>query len=127
MAKKATTIRRVLIVENELLLGAGIEHLLAGETDLDVMGITRVDEVKLLEEIRFSQPEVVILDRATCLINPTKLITRLPDYPCLRVIVISANDNLMQIFERQQVLVTHVHGLASLFYSVISYAKGGTA
>lgn len=124
-ANKAANIRRILIVENELLLGAGIEHLLAGEADLDVMGIAGVDEANLLNEIKRSQPDIVILDRATCLINPVKLLTQLQVYPHLRVIVISADDNIVQIFEKQEVLVTRIRDLASLFYAVISYSKGG--
>lgn len=125
-ANEATHMRRILIVENELLLGAGIEHLLTGEADLDVTGIAGADEAILLKEIKHFQPDVVILDRATCLIHPTKLLAQLQDYPHLRVIVISADDNTVQIFEKQQILVTRIRDLASLFYTVINYSRGGT-
>ena len=121
-----TTMQRVLIVENELLLGAGIEHLLAGEADLNVRGIARADEAVLLEEIKLSQPDVVILDEATCLTDPMKLLAHLQDHPRLRVIVVSANDNVVQIFDKQQVLVNQTSDLASLFYTVIAYSKGAT-
>jgi len=117
--------QRVLIVENESLLGAGIEHLLAHEPDLNVVGIARADEAVLLEEIKLSQPDIVILDRATCLTNAMKLLAHLQDCPKLRVIVVSANDNVVQIFDKQQVLVNQTTDLASLFYTVIAYSIRG--
>jgi len=120
-----TTMQRILIVENESLLGAGIEHLLAGEADLNVVGIARADEAVLLEKIKLSQPDVVILDEATCLTNAMKLLAHLQDCPKLRVIVVSANDNVVQIFDKQQVLVNQTTDLASLFYTVIAYSIRG--
>lgn len=115
--------QRVLIVENERLLGAAIEHLLTSEVDLKVMGLAQADEPVLLEEIKLSQPDVVIMDQTTFLTDPMKLLAHLRDFPRLRVIVVSANDNIVQIFDKQLVLVTQTADLASLLYTVIAYSK----
>ena len=43
--------RRVLIVENQTLLGAGVHSLLGDETDLDIRGISPHDQTELIRDI----------------------------------------------------------------------------
>lgn len=106
--------QRVLIVEHQLLLGAGVQSLLTGEADLDVIGISPADQLELVQEIRRFRPDVVVLDEVTYLANPTKLLVFLKNHPKLRVVVVSANDNLVCIYNKQQVLVTRATDLINI-------------
>lgn len=112
--------QRVLIVENQSLLGAGIEKLLASEPNLHVMGIAPVHEAALLDEINRYQPDVIILDVITRLTNPTKLLAQLQHYPQLKLIIVNGNDNLLQIHHKQQTLITQAADLVT----IIQYRDG---
>jgi chemotaxis response regulator CheB len=105
---------RILIIENESILGAGIERLLADRARLDVIGVTSVNGTMLIDTIKQLQPDVIILDEAHLLAMPFNFLTALLDYPSLRVMVISAHHNRVQICHKQQLLVTQVTDLVSL-------------
>lgn len=110
----AVHVQCVLVVENETLLGAGIECMLAAETDLDVIGVMPPDVNGLLDAIRCYQPDVVILDEASPLAQFTRLLAQLPDFPSSRILIVSADDDRVQVFDRQQVLVTPTNSLATI-------------
>ena len=93
---------RVLIVENQLLLGAGLQRLLSDETDLDVIGISPRNQLELVQEIRQLKPDVVFLDRDSRLIDATDLLSFLEDFLELRVVVINTNDHLAHIYNRRE-------------------------
>lgn len=105
---------RVLIVENQLLLGAGLQNLLSGETDLDVIGISPRNQLELVQKIRQIQPDVVFLDKDSRLTNATDLLTFLENFSKLRVIVVNANDNLAHIYIKKQILATPTAQLISI-------------
>jgi hypothetical protein len=106
--------QRVFVVESELLLGAGVASLLSRESDLQVIGIMPDDEAALVEQIKRCEPDVVVLNEATYLIEATTLLALLPDYPELRVLVLSASDDKVQVFDKHQIMVTDAVGLAKL-------------
>lgn len=93
---------RVLIIENQLLLGAGLQSLLSGETDLDVIGISPRNQLELVREIRQLQPDIVFLDKDSRLTDATDLLTFLENFPELRVVVINANDHLVRIYNKRE-------------------------
>jgi hypothetical protein len=107
-----TGVWRVLVVENQRLLGAGIEILLSREAGLQVIGVTPEDEVALRQAISRSQPDVVVLDGATT--DSARLWALFQDYPELRVVVVSADDGLVRTYEKRQVIVTRAADLAVL-------------
>ena len=106
--------QRVLIVENQLLLGAALQDLLTGEAELDVVGISPRDQVELVREIRRIRPDVVLLDENSCLTKPAKLLAFLEDYPRLRLLLVNADDHLVRIYSKQEILVEHVPQLVNI-------------
>lgn len=52
---------RVLLVDDHAVLRSGLEQLLAGEPDIDVVG-TAADGAAALEEVRRTSPDVVLMD-----------------------------------------------------------------
>lgn len=107
--------RRVLVVENQRLLGAGIQRLLMQEADLEVAGVTPADEAALVEEIRRFGPDWVILDEATA--SADMLCGLFPDGMELRVAVLRADDALVQIYEKRRIKSASAADLMALFRS----------
>jgi len=108
-------VQRVLIVENKLLLGAGIETLLANEPEVDVIGITPVDENSLIQEIYHIQPDVVVLDAETTLIDPNnKQLSQLQENLQFRTITVSANDNLIRVYDKQEIMIVQTTNLIKI-------------
>ncbi len=106
--------QRVLIVENGLLLGAGIKNLLSREADLDLVGLTPSNEAELIKNIKLFKPEVVILDEATYLTNAIRLLALLKNYPELRLVVVNTNNNLMYVYDKQKRLVSQATDLVNV-------------
>ncbi len=98
---------RVLIVENQLLLGAGLQKLLSDQADLEVIGISPCSQLKLVQEIRQIQPDVVFLDNDSHLTDAIDLLNFLEKIPRLRVIVVSADHDRVQIYNKHQIQLSH--------------------
>ncbi len=95
--------QRVLIIENELLLGAGIQVLLAAEVDLDVIGIAAIDEERLAQELSRLRPDVIILDETSRLACPDKLQVLLNGTSQVQIVVISASHDLIRIYNKREI------------------------
>ncbi|MFQ5617188.1 MAG: hypothetical protein ACE5GO_12115 [Anaerolineales bacterium] len=121
---KAASGQQVLVVENDLLLGAGVEALLTREMDLNVLGITPKDEAALMVEIGAVQPQVVVLNEATRLMDPVNFLALFKKCPQLRMIVlVNASNNWVKIYNKQQVLLTQDTGLANIIRKSSSHPQ----
>ena len=94
---------RILIVENQLLLGAGLQRLLSDMTDLDVIGVSPRNQLELVQEIRQLQPDIIFLDKDSRLTDAIELLSFLENLPKLRLIVLSASDYQAQIYNKQEI------------------------
>jgi len=99
-------------MENQQLLGAGIERLLRREPDLRVTGVMVDDEAALLEQIDDSRPDVVVLDAAAG--DSDQLCKIIQDRCQVQVVEVSADKGLVWIYEKRQVVVEHAAELAAL-------------
>jgi DNA-binding NarL/FixJ family response regulator len=98
-------VRRVLIVENQTLLGAGVHSLVGDETSLEVRGVSPHDPTELIRDIQSFQPDIVIVNKISGLIAPLNLLAALENHANLQVIVVSADDNRVCIYDKRQLLV----------------------
>ncbi|MCB0170414.1 MAG: hypothetical protein KDJ97_07665 [Anaerolineae bacterium] len=103
--------RRVLIVENDLLLGAGVEHLLIRETNLEVIGISPQNEEELFRKIRRLQPEIIILDETTYLTQSNRLLTTLRQDHDFHLIIVNADKNIVYIYHKYTVMLRQISDL----------------
>ena len=69
----------------------------------------------LMAEIERHQPNVVVLERGTCLSELETLAKALVRFPELRVIVVSEQNNWLHIYSKEEILVTQATNLVSLF------------
>jgi DNA-binding NarL/FixJ family response regulator len=107
-------VRRVLIVENHLLLGAGIQDLLNGQTGLELIGVSPSHQEELVREIRRVRPDVVVIDEDSQLTDPTDLLASLKNHLTLRVVVLNTSDDVVRIYDSQEVSVTQTSQLINI-------------
>jgi DNA-binding NarL/FixJ family response regulator len=100
---RSTAFNRVLVIDNQGIMGAGMEKLLAGDQALEVIGVATLNEQTLVQEIWQLQPDTIILTLESEVINPYRLLEVLQDYGHLRIILASVNSNVMDIYDRQQI------------------------
>jgi chemotaxis response regulator CheB len=91
-----------------------MQSLLVNEENIDVISITASDQADLLRNIKQFQPEVVILDDDSDLTNPGGLLANLNDVPQCRLVIVSANEDFVKVFEQRQVFVRKASKLADL-------------
>jgi chemotaxis response regulator CheB len=113
-SNRTINMQRILILENQRLVGAGIQFLLDGEADLDVIGISFHDSEELAQIINKSEPDVIVLDEVGHLTHLTRLLPLLNDWTKLRIVVVSGQDNLIRIYSRQEVFVTRASQLINI-------------
>ena len=120
LSRKASAVNRqhILVIEDNLLSEL-ISRLLSRATDLDVVGLAPRDEAALVEEIRRIRPAVVVLDADTKLTDPDDLLCLLDDELDSRVIAVSADDNTVRVYDKQQVLITRGGDLVAIVRSWI--------
>lgn len=104
---------RVLIVDNQGIMGAGMEELLSKEPSLEVFGISTASETALVQNISRLQPDTVILTLESKGTTPTRLMELLYDYGRLRIIRVSMNSNIFEIYEKQKIILNSVDTLLS--------------
>jgi len=106
--------RRVLVATKEMLLGAGIESLLIGQKELDFIGIISNSNIELINKINRLKPEVVILDENMYLVNAKELMACMEKWPEMRLVVVSTNENRMQVYNKRQFQVTQSMDLVEM-------------
>ncbi len=119
--------QRVLVVENKLLLGAGLEMLLQQNDNLEVIGISPGNEEELIREIRYFNPSVIIIDETTYLTHTLRLLALLRKFHELRLVIVSANDNLIHIYHKHNLLLTKPADLINIVlqnYSQMYWERG---
>ena len=97
---------RVLIIDNDLLVGAVVQMLLAAVASLDIIGISPKNPTDLVKHIDHHQPNVIIVEETSRFVVPVKLYQLFRETPHLRIIVVSANNDMVQIYGKQEILVT---------------------
>ena len=97
--------RRVLIVENQTLLGAGVHSLLWEENGLELYGVSPHGQAELIQDIGRFQPDILVMDKSSHLVAPLNLLAALENHAQLQVVVVSADDNQVCIYDKRQLLV----------------------
>jgi DNA-binding NarL/FixJ family response regulator len=104
ISSRSVNFNRVLIVDNQGLMGAGMEKLLSEEPSLEVFGITTESETALVQNISRLQPDIIILILESQETTPIRLLELLLDYGRLRIIRVSLNSNMFEVYEKQQMI-----------------------
>ncbi len=96
--------QRVLIVNNHLLMWAGVEKLLSTNPGhVQIIGASPQGETDLVKDIWHFLPDVIILSAQSQRFNPTRLLSLLENYGSLRLIAVSETDNSLEIYEKRRI------------------------
>jgi len=106
--------QRVLIVENHLLVGAGIQALLTRQPSLEVCGIVPNRYTDLVDGIQRFHPDVVVLGEGNHLGYLGQLLPLMNDRHRFRILVISPDIDIVRIYEKQEAFATSTSQLVDL-------------
>jgi chemotaxis response regulator CheB len=95
------TLKRVLIIQCESLLGAGVESLLTGLGKMLVEGVEQDDLGAIIAAIQAQKPDVIIMDEKTLANHALEFLQFLEQYPQLRVVVVNSHHNYLQVFDKR--------------------------
>ncbi|MCB9419573.1 MAG: response regulator transcription factor [Ardenticatenaceae bacterium] len=108
-----TTTQRVLVIDNDSIMGAGVETLLANSEKLQVIGTAPQNEDDIVHDVWQFSPDVIILNYQSQLTTPVRLLSLLNNYRSFRLIVVSEDDNMMEVYEKRQFTARHHSDLAT--------------
>lgn len=94
---------KVLIVNDNRLLGAAISSLLSKESDMELFGVAPTSTPELISSIRKLRPDTIILDS----LHPAskhipQLLTSAADISDLCLVVVNADQNQLNVFSVHQ-------------------------
>lgn len=106
----------VLFVESGSLLDQGMESLLGREGDIQISGITYSDDDAFLRQISDLRPDVILTNAEGPLnsIQILELLEANPTLTTLKVIMVRPDDNVIDVYERQQVTARRSADLIAL-------------
>jgi hypothetical protein len=97
------------------LLAQAIEFFLKAEDTWQVIRISADQSVEdLFEQIKRIRPDVIILHTGNCAGNTSLAAQLLQDFPKLRVITTSLEDNQMQVYSKYSIRVRNASELLSI-------------
>jgi DNA-binding NarL/FixJ family response regulator len=113
--------RRVLIVEGGSLLEESLQALLSREPDLQVMVASFADETAFLRDVAATRPDVILMSESGPLTSErmVELLKRVPALTWLRVIAVRPQDNTINVYEHQRVVINEVGDLLNLVRSAV--------
>ena len=108
----------VLAVLTASLFTVAVTSLLAAEPSLRVVASEATSFADLLREINCLDPDVILLEESMLLTTNTSLIDLMNTYSELRVIVVSENNNWLQVFRKKTQLITSAADLIEAIHTV---------
>ncbi len=111
--------KRVLVISGEQLLLAGVRHILDQEGDLEILSTPISDVVAITQEIELFKPEVIVVEESMPWANSLMMFDLLKAYPELRVVVVSADENRLQVYEKKEILIYQLGD----FFSAVGVGK----
>jgi DNA-binding NarL/FixJ family response regulator len=107
--------KTIVLWGREDLLSSSVELFLTAQKGWKVINISNEENFDaLLLAVDKAHPDVVILQQGDRAGNSNLPIKLLQDHPGLRVITVNLNDNLMEVYSKQNILVKSASDLISV-------------
>jgi chemotaxis response regulator CheB len=106
--------RRVLVVQGDSLMSSGVLRLLSDEPGLRVIGTKPADEGALLTKVARFRPDVVLVEAASHLTDPVRLLSLVQHYPALRVVVMGPDRDVAEMYDRTEIVMAEVANLLAV-------------
>jgi len=107
--------KMIVLWGSEDILSSSIEYLLSAKAGWKVVSISSKEDLDaLILAVETTQPDIVIMnmDCHNDRINST--LQLLQDYPAIKVIMVSLEDNLMQVYSKQNIMVKQASDLITV-------------
>jgi DNA-binding NarL/FixJ family response regulator len=105
---------RILIVNEDTLLAAGLKSLLSRHPGLDVVALTPSGPAELIGELERFRPDMILLACGGPVTSPSELLGMLGEYPLVRVVAVSCDCNTAYVYDRVPVTVVALGDLLAL-------------
>jgi chemotaxis response regulator CheB len=97
--------KRIVILESNGLLAAGVRSLLADRNSLDVVGL-KLDAAGAIDQVDAFQPDVIVIDQTVMAGHFDAFKTILDNYyRRIRIIVLHPQENCLEMCDKQVVTV----------------------
>lgn len=111
--------KKILLWGQDDLLSTSMELFLTSQEGLEVHNITHQETCEtLIQVVDKMNPDVIVINRENCIFDPDLPTTLIKNHAGLKVISISLDNNIMEVYGKQDVLIESV----SDFISVIQTA-----
>lgn len=100
------------------MLSAGVEHMLDCEIDLSIQSISIENGASSESKLDNFEPEVIVLEERICLSGYRNLMRLLSTYPYLPVIVVSTNDNVIHVYNPQELFLTRASDFTNVLRNI---------
>jgi hypothetical protein len=107
--------KRILVVQTGSILDEGIKTLIMNEPNLQAATVTYTDHHAFLEQGAYTHHDVLLLSEASPLdwIHTSQILRGISPWKNLRVIIIRLEDNLLEVYDKQCLKMTHNSDLIS--------------
>ena len=109
--------RRILVVDPECLLAAGLIQLLSDEAGADIQTVSSAGPGNLAAAVRAHQPHAVVLPLSLGRRFPHDLLACLSDAFVTHLVCINPNCGAVRVFELTEVTVTSIEDLLPLLHA----------
>jgi DNA-binding NarL/FixJ family response regulator len=107
--------KKVLILESDLLLSAGLENLLLGQKNLDVHGVTCSNVGELNAAINQIQPDIIIADTTYVTVTSGEVLNYLKMHPGVKTILINLEDNQIEVYDNKRIFIREIGDFLTAF------------
>ncbi len=106
--------RKILVLENEYLLIAGLISLMSNLEGLEVMTTKFTSHNKILKIIDSFRPDAIVMDEERLIGSGGTLIAAMKEYPKLRIIVAHWDENQIEVYENHRVEIKAIDDLLAV-------------
>lgn len=106
--------KRLLIINEDTLLAAGLQSLLSHFPGVDVVALTPSGPKALIDELERFRPHMILLACGGPVTSPPDLLAMLGEYPLVRVVAVSCDCNTVYVYDRSPATVTALDDLLAL-------------
>jgi hypothetical protein len=125
-AKMIATPRTAILWGREDVLGKAVEAILTADMNWQVVKLFGDPDVGVLtQQVEKTNPEIIIIIQGRCKEDFPVPMHIIKDFPKLRVITINPDNNLVEVYNKQEICLEEVSDLLSVIDKHSKSAKEG--
>lgn len=119
MARAKATVLKILVINEQQLLGAAIINLLRTEPSWEATGFTPECVADLIAKVQEVQPDIIILDQVTLWPDVVcQLLSQPQNFHNFSLMTISTDSNWISVYNSQLLLIKQPNDLATIVHSL---------